>query len=215
MLWKCCTHYGSKFGKLSSGHRTGKDQYSSQSQRKAMPKNAQITTQLHSSHASKVMLKILQARIQQYMNHELPDVQAGFRKGRGTRDQMANISWIIEKAREFQRNICCPVVTKEIKPVHPKGNQSWIFIGRTDAEAEAPCFGYLVQKPDSLEKTLILGKSEDGRRREQQRMSWLDGIINSMDMGLRKLQELVCIDRWPMPLLLFIHWQMLFTSAKL
>ena len=57
------------------------------------------------SHASKVTLKILQARLQQYMNHELPDVQAGFRKGRGTRDQIANIRWIIEKAREFQKNI--------------------------------------------------------------------------------------------------------------
>ena len=57
------------------------------------------------SHASKVMLKILQARFQQYVNHELPDVQAGFRKGRGTRDQTANICWIIEKAREFQKNI--------------------------------------------------------------------------------------------------------------
>ena len=57
------------------------------------------------SHASKVMLKILQAMLQQYVNHELPDVQAGFRKGRGTRDQIANICWIIEKAREFQKNI--------------------------------------------------------------------------------------------------------------
>ena len=57
------------------------------------------------SHASKVMLKILQARLQQYVNHELPEVQAGFRKGRGTRDQIANILWIIEKAREFQKNI--------------------------------------------------------------------------------------------------------------
>ena len=57
------------------------------------------------SHASKVMLKILQARLQQYVNRELPDVQAGFRKGRGTRDQIANIRWIIEKAREFQTNI--------------------------------------------------------------------------------------------------------------
>ena len=57
------------------------------------------------SHSSKVMLKILQARLQQYMNHEVPDVQAGFRKGRGTRDQIANICWIIEKAREFQENI--------------------------------------------------------------------------------------------------------------
>ena len=57
------------------------------------------------SHANKVMLKILQAKLQQYMNQELPDVQAGFRKGRGTRDQIANISWIIEKARKFQKNI--------------------------------------------------------------------------------------------------------------
>ena len=57
------------------------------------------------SHASKVMLKILQARLQQYVNRELPEVQAGFRKGRGTRDQIANIRWIMEKAREFQKNI--------------------------------------------------------------------------------------------------------------
>ena len=57
------------------------------------------------SYASKVMLKILQARLQQYMNRELPDVQAGFRKGRGTRDQIANIRWIMEKVREFQKNI--------------------------------------------------------------------------------------------------------------
>ena len=57
------------------------------------------------SHASKVMLKILQTKLQQYVNHEFPDVQAGFRKGRGTRDQIANIHWIIEKAREFQKNM--------------------------------------------------------------------------------------------------------------
>ena len=57
------------------------------------------------SQASKVMLKILQARLQQYMNHELPDIQAGFRKGKGTRDQIDNICWMIEKAREFQKNI--------------------------------------------------------------------------------------------------------------
>ena len=71
-----------------------------------MPKNAQTTTQFALiSHASKVMLKILQARLQQYMNCELPDAQAGSRKGRGTRDQIANICWITEKAREFQKNI--------------------------------------------------------------------------------------------------------------
>ena len=71
-----------------------------------MPKNVQTTTQLHSFHTlSKVMLKILQARLQQYVNCEVPDVQAGFRKGRGTRDQIANICWVIKKAREFQKNI--------------------------------------------------------------------------------------------------------------
>ena len=103
MLRKCCTQYASKFRKLRSGHRTGKGQFSFQSQRKAMSKNAQTTAQLHSSHTL-VMFKSLQARLQQYVNHELPDVQ-GFRKGRGTRDQIANICWIMEKAREFQKNI--------------------------------------------------------------------------------------------------------------
>ena len=102
MLWKCCTQFASKFGKLSSGHRTGKGQFSFQSQRKAMPKNANYRTIALISHASKEMLKILQARLQQYVNRELPDVQAGFRKGRGTRDQIANIHWIIEKT-EFQK----------------------------------------------------------------------------------------------------------------
>jgi len=70
-----------------------------------MPKNAQTTAHLHSSHTSKVMFKILQARLQQYMNSELPDVEAGFRKGRGIRDQIANIRWIMEKPREFPKNI--------------------------------------------------------------------------------------------------------------
>ena len=104
MLWKCCTQDARKSGKVSSGHRTGKDQFSFQSLRKAMPKNAHTTAQLHSSHML-VMFKILQGRLYQYMNCELPDVQAGFRKGRGTRDKIANIHWIIEKAREFQKNI--------------------------------------------------------------------------------------------------------------
>ena len=70
-----------------------------------MPKNVQTAAQLLISQASKVMIKILQARLQQYINHELPDAQAGFRKGRGTRGQIANICQITEKAREFQKNI--------------------------------------------------------------------------------------------------------------
>ena len=90
---------------IQSVKKARKVQFSFQFQRKAMPKKAQTTTQLHSSHTSKLMLKILQARLQQFMNCELPDAQAGFGKGRGTRDQIANICWIIEKAREFQKNI--------------------------------------------------------------------------------------------------------------
>jgi len=74
------------------------------------------------SHASKVMLKLLQARLQQYLNRELPDVQAGLRKGRGTRDQIANICWIMEKAREFQKNICFCLLTM------PKPLNVWITI---------------------------------------------------------------------------------------
>ena len=70
-----------------------------------MPKNVQTTTELHSFPCQQVMLKIFQASLPKYMNRELPDVQAGFRKGRGSRDQIANICWIIEKAREFQKNI--------------------------------------------------------------------------------------------------------------
>ena len=103
MLLQCCTQYVSKFGKLSSGHRTEKRQFSFQSQRKSRPKNVKTTIQLCSFHVSKVMLKIHHVRLQQYVNQELPDVQAGLRKSRGTRDQIANIHWIMEKGREFQK----------------------------------------------------------------------------------------------------------------
>ena len=89
MLWKWYIQYANKFGKLSSGHRTGKVQFSFQSQRKAMPNNYCAVALI--SHVSKIMLKILQARLQYYVNWDLPNVQAGFRKGRGTIDQTANI----------------------------------------------------------------------------------------------------------------------------
>ena len=77
-----------------------------------MPKNAQATAQLHSSHKLVYfILKILQTRLQKYMNRELPDVQAGFRQGRGTRDQIANIWWIIERAREIRKKISTSLTT--------------------------------------------------------------------------------------------------------
>ena len=104
MLLKCYTQYVRKFGKLSSGHRSGKDQFSFQSQRRAMPKNVQTTIVALILYASKVMLKILQTRCQQYVNRELIDIQVGLRKGRGTRYQIANIHWIIQKAQGFQKN---------------------------------------------------------------------------------------------------------------
>ena len=84
-----------------------------------------------------------------------------------------------------------PLDCKEIKPVNPKGNQSWIFTGRTDTEAEAPILGHLMWRANSLEKTLTLGKTEGRRRRRWQRMRRLDGITDSMDMSLSKPQEWV------------------------
>ena len=78
----------------------------------------------------------------------------------------------------------------KIKSVHPKGNQPWIFIGRTDAEVEAQYFGHLIQRADSLKKILMLEKIQ-GKRRGRQWMRWLDGIINTMDMNWSKLREIV------------------------
>ena len=106
MLWKCCIQYASKFGNLSSGHRTGRRSVSIPIPKKGNAKECSNYCAIALvSHSSKVMLKILQARLPQYVNHELPDVQAGFRKDRGTRDQIASIRWFIEKVTEFQKNI--------------------------------------------------------------------------------------------------------------
>ena len=105
MLLKCCTEYASKFGKLSSGHRTGKGQFSFQSQRRAMPKNVQTTTQLQSFHMlARSCSKSFKLGFSSMWTSK-SDVQAGLRKGRRTRDQLANIRWIIEKARESQKHI--------------------------------------------------------------------------------------------------------------
>ena len=91
----------------------------------------------------------------------------------------------------LEKTLEIPSDCKEIQPVYPKGDLSWVFIGRTDVEAETPILWPLMQRTDSLEKTLMLGKIEGRRRRGLQRMRWLNGITDFIDMGLSKLRELM------------------------
>ena len=91
----------------------------------------------------------------------------------------------------LEKTLESPLDCKEIQPVQPKGDQSWVFISRTDVEAETPILWPPEVKSDSFEKTLMLGKIEGRRRGGRQRMRWLDGITDSMDMGLGGLRELV------------------------
>ena len=110
--------------------------------------------------------------------------------------------WTIKKSKQWRidtfelwswrRLLRVPWIAKRsIKPVHPKGNQSWIFIGRADAEVNAPIFAHPMRRASSLEMTWMLGMIEGKRRREGQRMRWLGSIPGSMDMNLSKLQETV------------------------
>ena len=102
MLLKCCTQYVNKSGKLSSGHSTEKDSLHSKPKEGQCQRMLELLHNLCSFHMlARLRSKVFQARLQQYVNQELPDVQPGFQRGRGTRDQIANNHWIIEKAREF------------------------------------------------------------------------------------------------------------------
>ena len=91
----------------------------------------------------------------------------------------------------LEKTLDSPLDCKEIQPVHSKGDQSWVFLEGLMLKLKLQSFGHLMQRADSFEKTLMLGMIEGGRRRGQQRMRWLDGITDSMAIGLSKFQELV------------------------
>ena len=138
-LWKCCTQYISKFGKLSSGHRAGKMSVFIPTPKKGNAKecsNYCIIALI--SYTRKVMFKYLQTRLQQYMNGKLQDVQARFRKGRGTRDQTANIHWITERAGEFQKTSTSALLTSP-KPLC--GSQQTVENSSKDGNTKPPYLG--------------------------------------------------------------------------
>ena len=168
---KCCTQYVSKFGQLSSGHRTGKGQFSFQSQRRAMPKNAPTTAQMWSFHMLvRVCSNTLQARCQQYVNQEPPDAQAGFWRGRGTRDQIANICWNLEKARQIQKNIysCFIDNTKAFDCVDHK--KLWKIL-----------------KEIGIPDMLLVSWETSMQVKKQQNWTWSNGLVQNWERSTSRL----------------------------
>ena len=139
MSWKCCIQYSSKSGKFSSGHRTGKKSVFIPISKKGNAKErSNYRTNALISHATKVILKIFQAKFQLYLNWELSDVQAGFREGRGTRDQIAYIRWIIEK--ESSRKTSTSASLTMLKPVTIWITTNWKTLKEMGIPDHFTCF---------------------------------------------------------------------------
>ena len=178
MLWKCCTQYVSKFGKLSNGHRLENVSFHSKWKKGNAKECSNYRTIALISHASKVMLKILRARLQQYVNHELPDVQVGFRKGRGTRDQIGNIHWIIKKAREFHKNlwICFADYAKAFDCVGH--NKLWKILKE---------MGIPDHLPASWETYMQVRKHTGHVQRSSQKWTWNNRLVPNREMSMSRL----------------------------
>ena len=138
MLWKCCTQYAIKFEKLSGNYNWKRPVFIPILKKGNDKECSNCCTIAFISHASKIALKILQARLQQYVNQETPDIKVGFRKGRAIRDQISKTCWILEKAREFQKNIyfCLIDHTKAFDCVDH--NNHWKFLKRWDYQTTLP-----------------------------------------------------------------------------